>query len=32
MDEVKCSEVYSTAKNVIKICIKDTKQNFIRKI
>ena len=29
MDEIKCSEAYSTAKNVIRVCIKDTKQNFI---
>ena len=29
MNEVKCSEAYSTAKNVIRVCIKDTKQNFI---
>jgi len=29
MNEIKCSEVYSTAKNIIKVCIKDTKQNFI---
>jgi len=29
MGEVTCSEAYSTAKNVIRVCIKDTKQNFI---
>ena len=29
MDEIKCSEAYSTAKNAVKCCIKDTKQNFI---
>ena len=30
MDEIKCSEAYITAKNVIRVCIKDTRQNFIK--
>jgi len=30
MNEVKCSKAYSTAKNMIKVCIKDTRQNFIK--
>ena len=30
MDEIKCSEAYSTAKSVIRVCIKDTRQNFIK--